>query len=387
MSVRTIRILADDLTGALDTAAAFAGRVPVFIDRPPTPDNCSTDAVLAVLATATRDSPVETLPSRLQPALAWLNSGTVAFKKVDSLLRGNTFAETAWIAQHGGFDLTLFAPAFPAQGRITADNRQWVAQPDGTRQAVAAPLREAFAAVDRRACVTLDGELGNTCDTWIPDVLTDADLDRVAAIVDSEALGTRLWCGSAGLAHALARRWNLAPSSETALPLTAGEGPTVLVSASFQPVLLEQWARLCAARASQAIARHADDLGITAALSQARAGARDVWFDLSPTERIPPAPAAMQLAVQTARIVEKLPRPGQLVVVGGDTLLALCRATGACALLAHPAVRPGWGCARLIGGAWDGVPCYSRSGAFGAPDDLIEMIRLLSGSQTTWKEI
>ena len=53
------------------------------------------------------------------------------------------------------------------------------------------------------------------------------------------------------------------------------------------------------------------------------------------------------------------------IMIGGDTLLALCRASGASALLAHPAVKPGWGCARLIGGTWHGVPCYSRSGAFG----------------------
>ena len=31
-----VRILADDLTGALDTAAAFAGEVPVYLDAPPT---------------------------------------------------------------------------------------------------------------------------------------------------------------------------------------------------------------------------------------------------------------------------------------------------------------------------------------------------------------
>ena len=73
------------------------------------------------------------------------------------------------------------------------------------------------------------------------------------------------------------------------------------------------------------------------------------------------------------------------LVVGGDTLLGLCRAAGVQALLAQPAVRPGWGCARLQGGAWDGVPCYSRSGAFGGADDLLAMIRLLKGSDNSRK--
>lgn len=371
---RRIRILADDLTGALDTAAAFAGTVPVYIDRPPADQHEA--APVAALATGTRDVAPESLPERLQSALDWLRAGTVAFKKVDSLLRGNTFAETAWIARQGHYGLTAFAPAFPAQGRITSDNRQWVVIPDGTRQGVAAPLREAFSALERNVCTTL-GDDKSACDTWIPDVLTDADLDRVVASAEDRTAESLLWCGSAGLAHALARRWQIAPDPRSAAPLPCGDGPTVLVSASFQPALKTQWTRLCADRPPAVLARQADDGEIDTALDQARAGAHEIWFDLSPPERISPAQAAAQLASQIARIVERLPRPGQLVVVGGDTLLALCRASGAQALLAHPAVRPGWGCARLTGGAWDGVPCYSRSGTFGGPDDLAKMIRLL----------
>ena len=153
--------------------------------------------------------------------------------------------------------------------------------------------------------------------------------------------------------------------------------PPLLISASFQPTLKTQWARLCADRPPAAMARCADDGEIATALDQARAGAEEVWFDLSPAEPISPVEAAARLAAQIARIVDQLPRPGQLMVIGGDTLLALCRASGASALLAHPAVKPGWGCARLIGGTWHSVPCYSRSGAFGGPEDLEEMTQLL----------
>ena len=371
---RRIRILADDLTGALDTAAVFAGPVPVYIDRLPA-DQEDAAAPIAALATGTRDVAPASLPERLQAALDWLRAGTIAYKKVDSLLRGNTFAETSWIAQHGSFGLTVFAPAFPAQGRITVDDRQWIVRPDGTREGVATPLSEAFSALNRRACSSFAND--GVCDTWIPEILTDADLDRVVATVENSAAASPLWCGSAGLAHALARRWQLAPDLGSAALLPINEGPTVLISASFQPTLKTQWARLCADRPPTAMARYADDGEIAAALDQARAGAGEVWLDLSPAGRVSPDEAATRLAAQVARIVECLPRPGQLAVIGGDTLLALCRASGARALLAHPAVRPGWGCARLVGGAWNGVPCYSRSGAFGGLDDLAEMIRLL----------
>lgn len=376
MNQSCIRILADDLTGALDTAAAFVGQLPVFIDTPPAPGQPYYDAPLSVLATPTRDVAPETLPAFLQPTLDWLQSGNLAFKKVDSLLRGNTFAEIAWLVQHGRFDHALFAPAFPAQGRITTEDRQWVIKPGQPRQAAATPLRETFTQLGLRTCAA-QPTTHNAASVWIPEILADADLDRVVALADAPDSAPALWCGSAGLAHALARRCNLAPSAGLAAPLPQQSGPTVLISASFQPSLREQWARLRADQPITAVAEQARDTDISAALDQARAGAADIWFDLSPAERLTQEQAASLLAAQIARLVAELPKPGQLAVVGGDTLLGLCRASGATGLLAHPAIRAGWGCAKFIDGVWDGVPCYSRSGAFGAPDDLVDLIRLL----------
>lgn len=376
MNQGSIRILADDLTGALDTAAAFAGQLPVFIDTPPTPGQQYYDAPLSVVATPTRDVAPETLPDFLQPVLDWLQSGGLAFKKVDSLLRGNTFAEIAWLVRHGRFDHALFAPAFPAQGRITTEDRQWVIKPGIPRQAAATPLRETFTQFGLRTCAAQPTQR-DTASIWIPEVLTDADLDQVVAQADTPASAPCLWCGSAGLAHALARRRNLAPVAGLAEPLPQDQGPSVLVSASFQPVLREQWARLRESHPIKAVAEQARDTEITSVLDLARTGASELWFNLSPSERLTPEQAASLLTTQIARLVAGLPKPGQLIVVGGDTLLGLCRASGATALLAHPAICPGWGCAKFIGGAWDGVPCYSRSGAFGAPDDLVEIIRLL----------
>ena len=138
---RRIRILADDLTGALDTAAVFAGPVPVYIDHPPADRKTPVDRRARHRHARRRAG---SLPERLQRALDWLRAGTVAYKKIDSLLRGNTFAETHLDrGQHGSFNLTVFAPAFPAQGRITTEDRQWIAR-TARAQGVATPLREAF---------------------------------------------------------------------------------------------------------------------------------------------------------------------------------------------------------------------------------------------------
>ena len=75
----SLRLLADDLTGALDSAAAFAGAIPVHLDPPPAAavTATATSAVseapcgpVEALATATRDIPQAELPAALACAIA-----------------------------------------------------------------------------------------------------------------------------------------------------------------------------------------------------------------------------------------------------------------------------------------------------------------------------
>ncbi len=372
-----IRILADDLTGALDTAAAFAGNIPVYIDSPPAASASFADGQVSVVATPTRDVAAATLPGFLAPVVDWFTSGDLSFKKVDSLLRGNTFEEIAWLFRNAPFDRAIFAPAFPAQGRITAGDRQWIVRSGQEREAVAVPLQAEFSRLGVRAGKTFE----ESADIWIPEIATDGDLDRAVQLADTGKTGV-MWVGSAGLGNALARRLGLSPLADSASPLAGGEGPTVLVSASFQPVFRNQWALLRASRTVRAVAEAGDATQISRAVELAHSGVREVWFDLSLHETVRPEVAMSCLQMNTKLLVEKLPRPGQLVVVGGDTLLGLCRASGAAGLLAHPSIRSGWGCARLMGGVWDGVSCYSRSGAFGAADDLVALYGALSHTKS-----
>jgi uncharacterized protein YgbK (DUF1537 family) len=324
------RILADDLTGALDSAAAFTGKheVPVFLQAPDSP------APIQAWATGSRDVPGTTLPGVLQACLPWFTApGTQVFKKVDSLLRGNSFAEVAWLLRHGGFDGVVFAPAYPAQGRLTQGGQHRVGSE-------AIDLRAAFAAVGLtvRSGSVPDAQGG----VLVPDVLTDADLDRLA----SHPAPRWLWCGSAGLAWALARQGQHAPTHST----SPTPGLTHTITASRHPVVRGQ------------------------------IGTIDL-YDLSHPQPLPTAEAQALLHQRALALVRALPRPDNLVVVGGDTLLALCQAAGVHSLLACASPRSGWGRATLQGGPWHGVACYSRSGAFGAPDDLSALLAMLTAKE------
>lgn len=374
-----IRLLADDLTGALDSAAAFAGSVPVYLGAAPA---MQVAGVVAV-ATPTRDVPVEDLPQSLDRVRDWFCGGAIAFKKVDSLLRGNTFAECSHLARAGGFDGIVFAPAFPAQRRLTVGGRQVVRSADGVDEAVGPPMAEGFAA------------LGHDVDTpsamsrrpapsvvWIPEASTDDDLRRIArrAVPGPQALpGRWLWCGSAGLARAIAEAFDAAAGPGTppeADPCSGGAAERVLMfGASHHAAVRAQWRRLRHAwpAALQVVA--GDEAQFAAACAAMRGPYGLAALELSPLHRLTPKEAAALLERQLAALVESIVPPSLLLVVGGDTLLATCRATGAHLLQTVPARRPGWGCARIVGGHWDGVVCHARSGAFGDEDDLDGMLR------------
>lgn len=356
-------ILADDLTGALDCAAAWAsaGDIQVFLDQPG-----KSEQRVQVLATGTRDVPPASLPALLEHSLDWLDATGSAFKKIDSLLRGNTFAEIAWLMRGGRFAGVVFVPAFPAQGRFTARGRHWVApphQPHGTRaHEYPCTLVQAFLNVGLIGHVPdrVQDSLQDAGRVLIPDILSDHDLDQLATLMVSPQAQRWLWCGSAGLAWALARQDAAAAPSgasgaRTVQPVPA-QGLALVLTASRHPVLREQLRRL----------PPIDE--------------RTELLDLAEAQPLSATEAQARLTQRMHSVIATWPRPATLVVVGGDTLLALCRAAGVRSLQAGPSPRAGWGSARLVGGPWDGLTCYSRSGAFGPPDDLGALLAALNPS-------
>jgi uncharacterized protein YgbK (DUF1537 family) len=365
--MKPLRILADDLTGALDCAAAFGAGVPVHLGHPAM-ESQSTIAI-DIVATATRDVPPTELATLLEPSLSWLRGAEVAFKKIDSLLRGNTFDEVDWLARQGGFQGVAMVPAFPAQHRITKQGQQWWRKPDGSVDPVAESISHSLQARGWRIETGHNPpNLQSEATVWIPDVLTDQDLDAVAEF----ALHTTgwLWCGSAGLAHALARRLPARPPAAIDVPAT---GQIVFVSASHHTVTREQW-RVLRSSSFPAMYFSGEDLHTLNSGSINH----PLLIDLSSEAPLSAAQAATLLRAQCRVIADYVSRPRALVVVGGDTLLALCRALGANSLISETALdRSGWGCARLSGGAWDGLVCHTRSGAFGAANDLLEVMNLL----------
>lgn len=333
-----LRLLADDLSGALDSAAPFAavrGAFPVVWSA----DVAQARSDVAVNS-ETRNADAVTAAAKIRALAPWLSAATLSFKKVDSRLRGNPVVEIAAASVGGRFRTTVVAPAFPAQGRVTRRGRQLMRQPDGHWEDAGVDIAAGLVGLG----LTLESALPRpgggvfVCDA-------DAESDLAGIIAHRATLEPPvLWCGSAGLARALAgsdagRRAAMAP-----LPR-----PVLLLIGSDHPATRAQ----------------IDSLG------QATA---DVWRHVLDLPAATPASTANAALLAIVGAVARGSRPASAAVVGGETLMLLCRALGASALQVVGEVEPGVAISRLVGGAWPDVPVVSKSGGFGDPGLLTRVL-------------
>ena len=356
--MRRIGILADDLTGALDAAAPFASeRTPVAV--------CWGDSLPAADGDFAFDSETRSLsPERAGRKVTTLVQGlrgsAIAFKKINSLMRGNTVPELVACCASAPFASVVIAPAFPEQNRITRGGRQLAPGGDDGQ-----PI-----AIDLAGGLTGEGVairvIGREEDlpaggVAVFDAETTDDLARVVALSPSLAKPI-LWCGTAGLARAL--------SAGASSGLAHDGGPRLLVIGSRHPVSLAQTARLrrdWGKRIVTVAAPEEAESAVAAIDAALRAGeSRALAFALP---QLDPDDAEAFFRRIFAMLSDATP-PETAVVVGGDTLFRLCGEMGAGRLDAVGEWMPGIAVSRFADGRWEGTTVISKSGAFGGDDTL-----------------
>lgn len=125
-----LRLLADDLTGALDSSAELAGlfgSVRVVWPERSVPDGTGSLAI----DSGTREMGAAAAFAKVMKLAPALHGAALAFKKIDSLLRGPWASELKACLQTGYWDACIVAPAFPHQGRRTRQGRQAARSADG----------------------------------------------------------------------------------------------------------------------------------------------------------------------------------------------------------------------------------------------------------------
>lgn len=382
-------VVADDLTGALDTGARSAQQgLRTWVAWAGTPP---AEADVFLLDTESRDlAPAEAARRVAELAAPLIPRARRLYKKVDSTLRGNVGAELAALLRVSGASRAILAPAFPAQGRTTRAGRQYV---HGAPLPGGPSIVELLAAqtdlsvgvvpleVVRQGQQALAAALQARPERIaVVDAVEDGDLATIAL---AAAGSDSLLAGSAGLASWLSAGLG-APAALSA------PGPILFVAGTLHPSLPGQLARLQAqapvaivgqvlggllARGEEVIAER------SRTLAAALLAGRDAVVTTAGEPRVAGGGrfVAALLAQVAAGALEQA-RPGALVLTGGDVAIATCRALGAQAIALSGEVEPGVPIGRLAGGPLDGLTLITKAGGFG-DDEVLCRIRSQAGGR------
>lgn len=119
-----IGIIADDLTGANDTALQFhlrGSNTQILLDYESYPQNIKNTQTWAI-STESRNIPIEKSYVKVKKATqTFLDKLNLEYfyKKIDSTLRGHIAIETLAMLEILDWDASVIIPAFPAEGRTT----------------------------------------------------------------------------------------------------------------------------------------------------------------------------------------------------------------------------------------------------------------------------
>ncbi len=351
-------VIADDLTGACDTGAAFATagtRVHVFGEFDD-PEIGKTGADIIVVDCDTRHRSEHEAFERAAAVLARVRPDRPEelFIKIDSTLRGPIAGVVRAALEAFPDASAVAAPAFPHQRRTTRAGLQLV---DGVPVHVGAVF-DARAPI-RSSDIAL--VIGKPDRVRVCDAETDADLDAIARQTNF------IWIGSAGIAAALARKRGTVP---TLPPSTHG---VVIVAGTTNIVTHEQLAEVEAGGFVVERVVPGDLLienerlrGLRRRLETVASSGASFALALDPGGRVVDHASVLSALCGFLTSLPYDPRV-TLLATGGETARALCRALGIHVLQPIGEVATGVPLSLALG---RDARLITKAGGFGDPGTL-----------------
>jgi D-threonate/D-erythronate kinase len=328
--------LADDLSGALDAAAAFhrIGRT-VSVELPHAPAAGAMTAEVVGITTETRNATPDEAAMIVREAIARgsASGGRLVYKKIDSTLRGPIVAELAALLAMRPAARLLFSPANPRVGRFVRDGVLWVndrrvAETEFARDPVW-PVRESSIRV---LLESLPSER-----IVIADAESDDDL-RVAVQRMVDAGHEWVGVGSGALAVMVAETLGMRPTASSQIDLPAG--PILMICGSAHSRNRQQAEILARERGVPVHMLDRAQLTSTAGavITDLRSGPGAIV--LGPADRTTSAEA---LHAVTAAATEIINGTGvrRVFITGGETGYAVCGALGIATLEFRAEIEPG----------------------------------------------
>ncbi|MBX0298015.1 four-carbon acid sugar kinase family protein [Haloarcula nitratireducens] len=417
-----VEVVADDLTGAMDTSQGFAARgyaTTVIADPDADMSSIPTDEDTAVLGinTDTRyDEEEEAIESVYEATER--SRARMVYKKVDSTLRGNFAAEIDAALTASEAALALVAPAFPSAGRKTEGGVHYVkGKPvaeteygeDGKGPSsssianlfgtIGRPVENiSLSTVDRgsdevAAAITDAVERANRPPILVCDAQEESHLEVIA---EAAADFDTLFVGSGGLAECITVPET---SDDTCSSLRSSSGAALGVAGSVSTTTLTQLASLPddvvvsldgaalvagdepTAEIEQAVRRLQADrpVVLTAATDESaveRTLAAGQEQNLTSTEIR--NLVAEQLAGATTEILQEA-TPSGMLLTGGDIAVAVIRSLNATAItLTGEEVEAGIPIGKFADGTMAGKALITKAGGFGSEETIVNCLDALN---------
>ena len=412
-----IGVIADDLTGAADVGAMFTAAgystKTVLLEAAARVPLDDTDVV--VIDTETRHARPSDAYRGARQAARLLKGARFVYKKIDSAFRGRVGPEIDAVLDELGLDFAPIVPAFPAYGRTTLEGRHYIdGQPLDQTEMASDPLcpmtdsllprilgkqtRRPVHVVPRHGDELAHARrVGGMA---VLDATSQTDLERIAEALQGEPFV----CGASALAGELAKRRPWGEPTLRKCPATQGltAGPILVVSGSVSPAARAQIERLAASGSTCVPIQPAEALGSPTGreaeairvANEIRAGVSDTACVFSPADPVA-ATEAQRLGkhlglspVETgARVAELLAQCAtrvlddgpftKLIVFGGSTALAVCRALDIVGHYILAEFQPGVPLCTSIG-ARD-LLMVLKPGSFGSPDFVAQAGERMTG--------
>jgi uncharacterized protein YgbK (DUF1537 family) len=408
-----LALIADDLTGSLDTGLQFRKKglttlVPLDWSQP------FPRAQALVLNTHSRNLPGETAYRKVNRICRNLKARSI-YKKIDSTMRGNVGREALAILDAQKIAKAIVVPTVPVMGRTVEGG---ILRVHGIPLLKTAYARDSFHPLwSSRVSSLLEKETGEPVGfigirevrkgpaslaakiqaaparILSLDAVDQSDL-RIIAAACGLLSGRVLPCGSVGLADEL----NLPSRSEDRKPSRKGSrGPLLIISGSLNPTTAKQ---IEVARDHSRLPLLEPDLprlthpGTSA--SEVKALTRRLVQELSTEtgailtttfqKHLPGKETAIPRALGKAAVhlLGKV-RLGGLVLTGGDLAMGVCERLSSSALRIEEEVLPGIPCSTLTDGPFKGLRMVTKAGGFGEKDALWRIIQYLRGKNETEK--
>jgi len=392
-------IVADDLTGAMDSSGYFAslGYSTVVILDPAYPSA----ADVVVITTNSRAEDPARARERVTQAVDGLG-GRVVYKKIDSTLRGNVGIELEAAMAALKSEKAIVAPAFPAVGRTTVNgvllvNGVPVAETQFARDPVS-PVKEShipnlLATSMGRGVATIsskDIEAGAESlfrkVTQMPEKVIVADVtdqSHLVGIVQANvrAQGRWLLCGSGGMARELHLFLGKPPKAARAAKSNTPIGPALVVIGSQNQVAGKQLLKAKEELGLPMVNVDVDNLNaekLAVEASRILAQGKSVAITSTFARYVPELKQSIGLFLADAAMnILSRQKAGGLFLSGGDIALAVCQKLGIAAIKVNGEVEAGIPAGELIGGRGEGMRVVTKAGGFGTEQALVKALAYL----------